>query len=262
MKPMEVVVSSNICSMHTHRWLFVFVLLLVRAPMSAQFLGSDDVQSIDEEFIDADSTTQYYLRYSIGYATISTLNEFQRVVSRTFEKRFGMSPIRHPNAIAEGVPIGISFFRKQNRLFAYGVSAFLSPIIRTSHREGESMPLEMTPNSTQTTSSDAFFQSFSLEAVGECRFKVLLFDFGIGVQTQRIGDKVQTVFFNEAGSLIRAESERRAWIFSPTYFFAIGLDFFDDERISLVPMYRSFYWHYGTVKGSSDFFLLCLRTNL
>ncbi len=249
--------------MHTYRWLFVFVLLMVRVPMSAQFLGSDDATSVDEEFIDADSTTHYYLRYSIGYSTISTLLDFRTVVSRTFEKRFGASPIRYSNAIAEGIPIGVSFFKKQNRLFAYGVSAFLSPIIRTSRAEGENIPPAITPNRTQIVSSDAFFQSFSLEAVGECRFKLLLFDFGIGVQTQRIGDKVETAFYNEARSLIRTETvERRAWIFSPTYFFAIGLDFFNDERFSLVPMYRSFYWHYGTVKGSSDFFLLSLRTNL
>ncbi len=243
-------------------WLLPFLLVLSESVAHAQFLGSDDATSVDEEFIDADSTTHYYLRYSIGYSTISTLRDFRSVVSRTFEKRFGASPIRYSNAIAEGVPIGVSFFKKQNRLFAYGVSAFLSPVIRTSHGEGENTPPPMMPNSTQTTSFDAFFQSFSLEAVGECRFKLLLFDFGIGVQTQRIGDKVQTAFYNEVGTLIRAESERRAWIFSPTYFFAIGLDFFDDERFSLVPMYRSFYWHYGNVKGSSDFFLICLRTNL
>jgi hypothetical protein len=249
--------------MHTYRWLFVFVLLMARVSISAQFLGSDDATSLDEDFIDADSTTHYYLRYSIGYSTISTLRDFRSVVSQTFEKRFGASPIRYSNAIAEGVPIGVSFFKKQNRLFAYGVSAFLSPIIRTSHGEGENIPPMMTPNSTQIASSDAFFQSFSMEAVGECRFKLLLFDFGIGVQTQRIGDKVQTAFYDETRRLIRVENmERRAWIFSPTYFFAIGLDFFDDERFSLVPMYRSFYWHYGNVKGSSDFFLLSLRTNL
>ncbi len=244
-------------------WLLAFLLVLSETMAHAQFLGKDDVPSVDEEFVDADSTTVYYLRYSIGYSTISTLRDFRSVVSRTFEKRFGASPIRYSNAIAEGVPIGVSFFKKQNRLFAYGVSAFLSPIIRTSLGEGENIPPEITPNSTQTTSSDAFFQSFSLEAVGECRFKLLLFDFGIGVQTQRIGDKVQTAAYDETRLISRVENmERRAWIFSPTYFFAIGLDFFDDERFSLVPMYRSFYWHYGTVKGSSDFFLLSLRTNL
>jgi hypothetical protein len=249
--------------MKIHLQLLGFVLLLVSATSNAQFLGSDDASSDDEEFVDADSTTHYYLRYSIGYSTISTLRDFRSVVSRTFEKRFGASPIRYSNTIAEGVPIGVSFFKKQNRLFAYGVSAFLSPIIRTSHGEGENIPPMMTPNSAQIATSDAFFQSLSVEAVGECRFKLLLFDFGIGVQTQRIGDKVQTAFYDETGGLIRVENmERRAWIFSPTYFFAIGLDFFDNERFSLVPMYRSFYWHYGNVKGSSDFFLLCLRTNL
>ncbi len=249
--------------MTIHRWLLAFLLMLSASSVQSQFLGRDNAPSVDEEFVDADSTTHYYLRYSIGYSTISTLRDFRSVVSRTFEKRFGVSPIRYSNAIAEGVPIGVSFFKKQNRLFAYGVSAFLSPIIRTSHGEGETIPPEITPNSTQTVSSDAFFQSFSIEAVGECRFKLLLLDFGIGVQTQRLGDKVQTAFYDETRRLSRVETmERSAWIFSPTYFFAIGLDFFDDERFSLVPMYRSFYWHYGNVKGSSDFFLLCLRTNL
>ena len=259
---MEVVVSLKQPSyMKIHRWLFVLVLLLSWTSSHAQFLGRDDAPSVDEEFIDADSTTVYYLRYSVGYSTISTLNDFRLVVSQTFEKRFGASSIRYSNAIAEGIPIGVSFFRKQNRLFAYGISAFFSPIIRTSYRESDTPPI--LPNSTVTTSRDAFFQSFSLEAVGECRFKLFLLDFGVGVQTQRIGDKVQTAIYDQTARLVSVESvARRAWIFSPTYFFAIGLDFFNTERISVVPMYKSFYWHYGNVKGSSDLFLLALRTNL
>jgi hypothetical protein len=248
--------------MKNHLQLLVFVLLLASASAHAQFLGSDDAPSVDEEFIDADSATVYYLRYSIGYSSISTLRDFRLVVSQTFEKRFGASPIRYSNTIAEGIPIGVSFFRKQNRLFAYGVSAFLSPVIRTSHEE-DNIPLPILPNSTRTTSSGAFFQSFSLEAVGECRFKLFLLDFGVGLQAQRIGDNVQTAFYDEISTLSRVEEvTRRALIFSPTYFFAIGLDFFDDERFSIVPMYKSFFWHYGKVNGSSDFFLLSLRTNL
>ncbi|MFN3344748.1 MAG: hypothetical protein ACK412_03755 [Chloroherpetonaceae bacterium] len=249
--------------MKIHQWLLAwFALLLCVSTTRAQFLGNDDLQSVDEEFIDHDSTTVYYLRYSLGYSTISTLNEFRLVVSRTFEKRFGASSIRYSNAIAEGVPIGVSFFRKQNRLFAWGINACFSPIIRTSYKQNNE-PSPVLPSSTITISSNAFFQSISLEAVGECRFKLLLLDFGIGVQTQRIGDKVQTTIYNEIAEPVRVESiERRAWIFSPTYFFAIGLDFFSTERFSVVPMYKSFYWHYGNVKGSSDVFLFSLRTNL
>lgn len=249
-------------AMNNHYWcLTVLVLMLFVPTAQSQFLGSDDLPSVDEEFMDADSTTVYYLRYSVGYSAISTLDNFRLVVSETFERRFGASPIRYSNAIAEGIPIGVSFFRKQNRLFAYGISAFFSPIIRTSHREAETPPI--LPNSTVTTSRDAFFQSFSLEAVGECRFKLFLLDFGVGVQTQHIGDNVQTATYDQTASLVQVESvARRAWIFSPTYFFAIGLDFFNTERFSVVPMYKSFYWHYGNVKGSSDLFLLSLRTNL
>lgn len=247
--------------MKIHYWLLPLLLILTAAAQ-AQFLGSDDAPSVDEEFIDADSTTVYYLRYSVGYSSISTLRDFRLVVSQTFEKRFGASPIRYSNTIAEGIPIGVSFFRKQNRLFAYGVSAFLSPVIQTS-RENSDAPPPISPNSTITTSSHAFFQSFSIEAVGECRFKLFLLDFGVGVQTQRIGDNVRIGTYDQHSALVRVESvERRAWIFSPTYFFAIGLDFFNTERISVVPMYKSFYWHYGNVNGSSDLFLLSLRTNL
>lgn len=248
--------------MNLQRWLLAFLLTLSASSARAQFLGRDDAPSIDEEFLDADSATIYYARYSVGYSTISTLREFRMVVSQTFEKRFGASSV-HSNAIAEGVPVGASFFRKQNRLFAYGASAFFSPVIRTSRQPDESAPPSISPNSVVATSSDAFFQSFSLEAVGEFRFKLFLLDFGVGVQAQRIGDKVQTAFYDQTATLIRLEEvERRAWIFSPTYFFAIGLDFFAAERISIVPMYKSFYWRYGNVKGSSDFFLLSLRTNL
>lgn len=248
--------------MKIYHWLLASWLIFSASGAHAQVLGSDNAPSVDEEFIDADSATVYYLRYSIGYSTISTLNEFRLVVSKTFERRFGASPIRYSNAIAEGIPLGVSWFRKHNRLFAYGVSAFLSPVIRTSHEETDTPP-DISPNSTFVISSDAFFQSFSLEIVGECRFKLFLLDFGVGVQAQRIGDNVQTEIYDEAVRLVGIESvERRAWIFSPTYFFAIGLDFFNTERISVVPMYRSFYWHYGNVKGSSDFFLLSLRTNL
>lgn len=238
------------------------LVLMLGSAAHAQFLGSDNAPSVDEEFIDADSTTVYYLRYSVGYSSISSQREFRRVVSQTFEKRFGTPSISYPNAIADGIPIGVSFFRKQNRLFAYGVSAFLSPVIRTSHGENDTPP-PILPNGTRTTSSDAFFQSFALEAVGECRFKLFLLDFGIGVQAQRIGDNLRIGTYDQTASLLRVEViERRAWIFSPIYFFAIGLDFFDTERFSIVPMYKSFYWHYGNVKGSSDFFLLSLRTNL
>ncbi len=247
--------------MKIHHWLLMLVLML-GAAIQAQVLGSDHASSVDDEFIDADSTTVYYLRYSVGYSSISSQREFRQVVSQTFEKRFGTPSISYPNAIADGIPIGVSFFRKQNRLFAYGVSAFLSPIIRTSHREIDTPP-PILPNSMQTTSSDAFFQSFALEAVGECRFKLFLLDFGIGVQAQRIGDNLRIATYDQTASLVRVEViERRAWIFSPTYFFAIGLDFFDAERFSIVPMYKSFYWHYGNIKGSSDFFLLSLRMNL
>ncbi len=248
--------------MKIHHWLLAFLLMLSAESAGAQFLGIDGEPSIDEEFIDVDSTTVYYVRYSVGYSSISSQREFRRVVSKTFEKRFGTSPVTYSNAIADGIPIGVSFFRKHNRLFAYGVSVFLSPIIRTSHEE-ISTPPPIRPNSMQVTGRDAFFQSFGLEAVGECRFKVFLLDFGVGAQVQHIGDKVRVGTYDQNALLVHVETiERRAWIFSPTYFFAIGLDFFDTERLSVVPMYKSFYWHYGNVKGSSDVFLLSLRTNL
>lgn len=243
-------------------WRAALLLSLVawRAPLCAQFLGIDDAPDLDEEFIDSDSATVYYLRYSVGYSAISAQREFRRVVAETFERRFGAPLVDYSNAIASGIPIGVSAFRKHSRLFAYGLSAFISPVVRTSaQRERETSQA----NGAIASSSEAFFQSFSLEAVGEFRFKALLLDFGVGVQTQRIGDDVRTEFYDETSARRRIEeSKRRAWIFSPTYFFAIGLDFFAGERFSVTPMYKSFYWRYGSVRGSSDWFLLALRANL
>jgi energy-converting hydrogenase Eha subunit A len=246
-----------------HRFLFSAMIgCLLSSILSAQTFVDDDF--LDLDFVDEDSAVVYYGRVGAGFSAVSS-DLRTNIIAQTFNAKFSERPSSDnpTNQIANGISLHASLFRKLNRVLAFGAGLNLSPVISIVPEEQVFTPPPRFGAEVIVRSTNAFSQILSADAIGELRFKIIIFDLGFGVQLQRLGDIITTTTYTSLPiPTVSTESrERLAWVLSPTAFFALGVDFFLGQSFGIIPMYKSFLWRFGGEMGYGYSFMLVLRTN-